>query len=1384
VALSLGELSGVISLNEKPALFSLGRVQKGMADTARQGQASTDKMQAQVKKYEAAVENASSNIAKAKRREEDATAKVAAAEASLASARSKHASDSEQVIRAQDRLASAHRRVKDAQDNTARSTRTLQQAQDRLADTMSRSSNRISVDFEKMSQNVARAGSRGGRAFTQAFLGVTGGLSAITPAVGAAGAAMVAGAGNAVTFAASLSSLAGVAALVPAGLMAAGAGAGVLITALSGMGDALKEANAAATGGATGNPRLAAMAVEDAMMAITVAEENAADSAESSSRRIADAKRALGEVVTAVAEAQKAAAKAVEMAERDEAKAARDVIEAQKDLAEAREEAAEKVDAVGRKAFDADRKAVDTAINYRAAVEAYNKAVEDGVKGDKLAQLDNNVAKAMAADDDAKQAVIDLGKEHKAAQAEAIDANEKVLKAEQRLTDARQAQADAIQDRKDAQADVLKQEQEGAQRIADAQQAITDATKQAEKAQTDSARAVEQAHRNLERVQMQQADTAAQAGAKSTEAMDKLTPSAREAVRALLQVKEQLGGIRRIAQENFFKGFSAPLLSLAGSVMPQLATGVGAIASALGSGARLFMGSVEKALGGGVLESLLMGVADSTAILNTGINPLVASFTTLGVVGMKYMPRLAQSIADAAGHFDGFIQAAAADGRLDRWIEDGIRGMKDLWSIAGSVSGIFSALNKAAEAGGAVATLSGMAAALRNVEAIMQGPVFQTTMATIFSGAEKGAQGLLAALGPIGDAFVRGAPAMAEFLRLGGLIAGTFLGGVFTALSDPAFGAGLVTFMEGLQVGVEATAPHLPGMASAFGSLLTSLAPIAEVVGPALVQVLTFMADGFASAIQFLSPLLVLIAGSPTAMGILIGVFTAATIAAGVFSVAMAIQRVIVIGAWALMSAQALIHGARMALAWIIALGPIAWVIAAVVALAALIILNWDKISMATRLMWEKHVKPHLDTFHKFINETLPAAFKFGMGIIEEQWNKLIALSKVPVKFVIQKVINEGLIDGLNGVGKLMGLNPLEHVKLPAGFSRGGVLPGYEARKRDTVLTPMRPGEGVLVPEVVRGAGRGFIDTLNAAGNRGIGAVRNLLANGFHPGRAEGGLIHPLPGAPVSSGFGPRAGGVHNGIDFAAAAGTPVRAAGPGRVSMAGWSSGGGGNEVHVDHPNGLQTWYSHLSSFAVKLGDMVNAGTRLGGVGTTGNSTGNHLHYMVLKGGWPNYVNPAGYLEGGGDIPAGGAPWNPIAGIVDGLVGKFKESFPGAGFIADLAIGAGKKILDGAVAFVTGQSGTDKNAKGNTTGAPTVYDGGGWLENTGGPQLVQHNKTKPDAVLTYEELQMFKAAAKNNLAGGVSYSPTYQYLGEDPHEVMRRDKARAMDMFNALTPA
>jgi murein DD-endopeptidase MepM/ murein hydrolase activator NlpD len=102
----------------------------------------------------------------------------------------------------------------------------------------------------------------------------------------------------------------------------------------------------------------------------------------------------------------------------------------------------------------------------------------------------------------------------------------------------------------------------------------------------------------------------------------------------------------------------------------------------------------------------------------------------------------------------------------------------------------------------------------------------------------------------------------------------------------------------------------------------------------------------------------------------------------------------------------------------------------------------------------------------------------------------------------------------------------------------------------------------------------------------------------------------------VTSEYGMRNGSQHEGIDIAAPQGTPVNATFEGKVTSAGMTSGGYGNLIEIDHGNGTVTRYGHLASIDVKVGDSVKAGQKIGGVGSTGRSSGNHLHYEIRRNG------------------------------------------------------------------------------------------------------------------------------------------------------------------------
>jgi len=128
-------------------------------------------------------------------------------------------------------------------------------------------------------------------------------------------------------------------------------------------------------------------------------------------------------------------------------------------------------------------------------------------------------------------------------------------------------------------------------------------------------------------------------------------------------------------------------------------------------------------------------------------------------------------------------------------------------------------------------------------------------------------------------------------------------------------------------------------------------------------------------------------------------------------------------------------------------------------------------------------------------------------------------------------------------------------------------------------------------------------------------------------------IANPAPGRPISSGFGVRKDpllgtpALHSGIDFRAALGSNALVTAPGVVVKAGWA-GGYGRMVEVDHGNGFSTRYGHLSRIDVNVGDHLARGGVVGEVGSSGRSTGPHLHYEVRRNG--DAIDPLAFLKAG----------------------------------------------------------------------------------------------------------------------------------------------------------
>lgn len=131
-------------------------------------------------------------------------------------------------------------------------------------------------------------------------------------------------------------------------------------------------------------------------------------------------------------------------------------------------------------------------------------------------------------------------------------------------------------------------------------------------------------------------------------------------------------------------------------------------------------------------------------------------------------------------------------------------------------------------------------------------------------------------------------------------------------------------------------------------------------------------------------------------------------------------------------------------------------------------------------------------------------------------------------------------------------------------------------------------------------------------------------------------IANPMPGRTITSSFGMRRDPIlgtrafHSGMDFRASSGDPVRATGAGKVISAGWN-GGYGRMVEIDHGRGVVTRYGHMKKIAVKKGEHVDTGTVIGRAGSSGRSTGTHLHYEVRRNGRP--ANPLKFIAVGKEV-------------------------------------------------------------------------------------------------------------------------------------------------------
>lgn len=305
----------------------------------------------------------------------------------------------------------------------------------------------------------------------------------------------------------------------------------------------------------------------------------------------------------------------------------------------------------------------------------------------------------------------------------------------------------------------------------------------------------------------------------------------------------------------FWKQAADPIRDMVRTLLPSLSEQLINTAQALGG----FTGDIAKSIKRYVTPDYLNTVFDN---MNRGLNrarrgidPFIHSLATLGKFGSSYFERTGDSLANMAERFDRFVDAADKDGRLKLWTDNAIKAFKDLGQIIKNTTGVFTALNTAAQRAGG-AGFADLAVGLKKLADVMNTEGFQRGFETIFAGAHQAMDGLF-------DGLKRLGPGLSVFAVTIGTVFGTVgkilgqLGEDLSALfSDPTLNQGIKDFFSGFLTFVTDLKPAMAPLGQIIGTLATALGSLLSQSGPLLAEIAQLLAPLFADVWKAIQPLI------------------------------------------------------------------------------------------------------------------------------------------------------------------------------------------------------------------------------------------------------------------------------------------------------------------------------------------------------------------------------------------------------------------------------------------------------------------------------------------------------------------------------------------------
>jgi len=244
----------------------------------------------------------------------------------------------------------------------------------------------------------------------------------------------------------------------------------------------------------------------------------------------------------------------------------------------------------------------------------------------------------------------------------------------------------------------------------------------------------------------------------ANKALADLSPNAADAVKTVVGLKGTFTDLRNIGSQNMFAGVSQGLMGLVGNLLPAVTRGVDGISRSLNQNLMQAMTSLGSGSSQGFLDRIFGNTADAQGRLSAAIDPIINAFGTLAAAGSDSLPRLADAVGRVAERFNAFITSADGDGRLQKWISDGLDGFSNLGNIVLNLGKSFTAITEAA--GGGAGLLFTLESATQKMAAFLNSAQGQERLQNFF---QQGRD----MLGQLRDVAVQAGPILSGLFQAG-----------------------------------------------------------------------------------------------------------------------------------------------------------------------------------------------------------------------------------------------------------------------------------------------------------------------------------------------------------------------------------------------------------------------------------------------------------------------------------------------------------------------------------------------------------------------------------------------------------------------------------------